>query len=141
MALVVYYSRRGHVEKIAKAYADKHCSELYRIEAKDNYSGIIGFLRAGRQAAKRIKAPIEPVTADLGSYDKVVVCGPVWAGNIASPIRTFLCDYGHKLNAVEYVLVSGSKAGTYQNLFEDMDELCGLKHLRAFTVSQGQELI
>ncbi len=140
MVLVAYYSRKGHVKKIAESYAGKNGYELYEIKDTVNRDGLFGFMRAGRQAMKKIATPIEPVAADLASYEKVVVCGPVWAGTFACPIRTFLQDYGSSINAVEYILVSGGKEGAYQGLFAEMDGICGKKHLRGQSLSQRQSL-
>ena len=73
----------------------------------------------------RIGMPIEKVHADISSYDKVVICSPIWVFALASPVREFCKIYSGKIKQASYVLVHHT-SGSYENAANEMDELLGL---------------
>ncbi len=139
MVLVAYYSRKGHVRAIAEDYAKRHNCQLLEIRDTINRKGILGFINAGRQSRKKIATPIEPIKIDVSSFEKVVVCTPVWAGGCACSIRTFLRDFGSQIKELDYIIVSGGKAA-HQSIIDDMDATAGKKHGSAITLSRGESL-
>lgn len=139
MVLVAFYSRKGHVKTAALAYAKKHDYELLEIKDTVNRNGFLGFINAGRQSQKKMATPIEPITQDLSAYEKVVLCTPIWAGNCACPIRTFLKENGSQIKDIDYVLMSGGKS-EHLMAIRDMDEAYGKKHTKAVTLVRGQSI-
>jgi menaquinone-dependent protoporphyrinogen IX oxidase len=140
MILIAYYSRKGHVKKMAETYATKYHFDILEIKDTVNRHGIFGFLKAGSQAAKKISTPIEQIQLDLTAYDKVILCSPVWAGNMACPIRTFLKEYGSQIKMVEFVLMSGGKGNDLADVFTEMDSISGLSSILNTRLSRGQDL-
>lgn len=139
MVLVAFYSRKGHVKAAALAYAQKHNYELLEIKDTVNRNGFFGFINAGRQSKNKMSTPIEPITVDLSAYEKVVLCTPIWAGNCACPIRTFLKDYGSQIKDIDYVLMSGGRS-EHQLAITDMDQTYGKTHSKAITLVRGQSI-
>ena len=89
--LVAYYSRSGKTKIVAKKIAEKLGADCEEIIDKTNYKGIFGFIKGGYTAAKHKSTNIEPLKHNPEQYDLVVLCSPMWAGNIA-PALVALCD-------------------------------------------------
>ncbi len=95
-ALVVYYSRTGYTLRVAEKMAAALGADLERIEDAASRRGVLGYLRCAREALRKRAAVIRPPAFDPAAYDLVVVGGPVWAGNVASPVRAYLqASKGH----------------------------------------------
>ena len=73
---VVYYSWKGHTEKVAAALAGMLDAELIRIEPVRD-CGVAG---KAMKAVFRMKSPIKPVKTDLTGVDTLVIASPVGPG-------------------------------------------------------------
>jgi len=85
-AAVVYYTRFGHNEVIAKTIADKLGAERFRIEIP----GRPGYPVMGFCSMFNVKMKIKPMRTDFSNFDLVVLCVPIWAWKPAPPARTFV---------------------------------------------------
>lgn len=87
-ALVIFYSYSGHAEKRAQELAAKESADTFEVKDQKKKPVKLKAYTAGCFAAMRMQSwPIEPVTADLTSYDKIIVVAPVWAGHPAPEIN------------------------------------------------------
>lgn len=83
---IVYFSWKGHTEKVAAALAKLLDAELVRIEPA---SGIhIG--REGFKAFLKMKSAIKPMATGLSGIDTLVVATPVWAGKVPGYVNEYL---------------------------------------------------
>ena len=138
--LVVYYSVSGNVRKAAESYVLRYGGDLLELKCLTNYSGFIGGIRGVISAITKGTPHNEPVTVDFENYDKIVVCGAVWGGSIASPVRAFLLEYGVRLKEVEYLISRGSAKNEYTEVFDEMDNLCKKKRTAAISLRQGETI-
>ena len=92
--LIVYYSLEGNTDFAAKRIAAQIGADLLRLEPLKAYpaSGFRKFFWGGKSAVMAEKPPLSPYAFDADAYDRVVFGFPVWAGNVAPPIRTFVRD-------------------------------------------------
>ncbi len=125
--LVVYFSRMGYTKKIALEEANKLGADLYEIKAKERTEGTLGFWWCGRFAMHRWAMPIEPISMDLSTYKKVIICSPIWVFALSSPVRRFCQMARGKIKDVGYILVHHTN-GTYENAAKEMDDLLGITH-------------
>ena len=112
--LIVYYSLEGNTEYAAKKIAAALKADILRIEPVKAYpaGGFRKFLYGGKSAVMAETPALQPCGFDAGSYDRVILGFPVWAGNVAPPIRTFIMDHdlrGKRIAA--FACESGSGAG------------------------------
>lgn len=101
---VVYFSRSGHSKNIAENIAKQLNCPLVQIQDGMNWSGIIGFIKAGRATVKNRPLNItlsEPIFDD----DPLIVVSPVWAGGVAQPVRVFLEK--RQTQPISLILTSG----------------------------------
>jgi len=90
---VFYYSRTGKTQVAAEALAEKISGELIQIKDLKNRKGIIGWLRAGRDARSNKTTQIEPSHFDTSNYDTLCFGTPVWAGKPTPAFNTMLKDF------------------------------------------------
>lgn len=91
--LIVYYSRTGTTEKLARALA----AELdARIEAIDcpsyavERAGWLGYLKAGWDSLKGRLPRVDLPDVTLTDYDLLLIGTPIWTSYPSVPMRAFL---------------------------------------------------
>ena len=125
-ALIVYFSRTGHTKKVGDELANALTGDVEEIVDTANRSGPVGWLMSGREGSGRKLAKIEPAKKDASQYDIVVIGTPIWAGNMSSPVRTYLTENKAKLKNVAYFCTAGSGTGS-EKTFAGMEEVVGKK--------------
>lgn len=108
--LVVSYSRTGLTAKVADAIAKELKCQHDEIRDAISRNGPLGFMRSGFEAATKVCPPIK-VKNDPAKYDLVVIGTPVWAGNMSSPVRTYLDDNNGRFKNVAFFCTSGDGKG------------------------------
>ena len=100
--LIVYYSRSGKSEIIAKDLQSKTGYDIDKIE----YSGKskISFLIAGFEAMLRKTVKIKNTIHAPGEYDRVIFITPIWAGRMSTPIRSYMVE--NRANIKSYSLIA-----------------------------------
>jgi flavodoxin len=83
---IVYYSWKGHTEKVATALAKLLDAELVRIEP-DRECRVV---REAMKAFLGMKSPIKPAKYDLSGVDTLIIASPVWAGKVPPYVNTYL---------------------------------------------------
>jgi flavodoxin len=104
---IVYFSWKGHTEKVATALANLLDAELVRIEQ-------VGDCHVGRDAMKAIfgmKSPIRPMKTDLTGVDTLVVASPVWAGKVPPYVNAYLASVEGGSGKSFHVLVEMGNRG------------------------------
>ena len=90
--LIVYYSQGGNTEYAARRIARALGADALRVEPEKAYpdKGFAKFFWGGKSAVMAETPRLQPYEARLSDYDRVIVGFPVWAGNMAPPIRSFV---------------------------------------------------
>ncbi len=89
--LVVYYSRSGHTESMARAIAKYFEADILRLETDAYTLDFKGWREAANDARKKKRAAaIRPATTDLSSYRLVLIGSPIWMFRPAPPLWTFV---------------------------------------------------
>ena len=93
-AVIVCYSLTGNtawaVRHIAKVL-DAGIVELRPCKAYPD-RGVKKFLWGGKSAMMGERPALEPYAFDAAQYDCVILAAPLWAGRIAPPLNSFLCE-------------------------------------------------
>lgn len=134
-ALVVYYSRTGHTKKVGDEIAKAIPGDVEELIDTANRSGPVGWLMSGREGAGKKLAKLQPVKKDPANYDIVVIGTPIWAGNMSSPVRTYLTENKAKFKNVAFFCTEGSKGA--ENAFADMGEIAGKKPKATLTITMA----
>jgi flavodoxin len=130
--LVVFYSRTGNTSLIAHKIAGLLGAATDRIMSQTDYSGRWGFARGVLHSLTDTKIGIEEASISPANYDLVVVGGPVWAGRVACPVRSYLRRHRSELQEVAFFVTCGGSAG---NSLSQMEALYGEHPLATLSLS------
>lgn len=120
--LVAYYSMTGHTRRIANEVSDVTGAELEEIREPRPRHGFTGVVRALFDGVARRTPPILGAGHDPADYDLLVIGGPVWAGRMAAPVRTFAKRYGASAPHVAFFCTEGGRGA--ESAFADLEKLC-----------------
>lgn len=107
--LVVYYSRKGYTEKIALEKAKELGADSLAIDTIENVAGYNGFSNCIKTLFAKEDMVIFPYDTDVASYDKVIICAPIWFSKLCAPMQTFIKKERHNIKKAEYIFVHALK--------------------------------
>ena len=89
---IVYYSMSGNTALIASKLAEKLSADLIEIKpvTANPDKGIKKFLWGGKSAVMAETPKLIQYTFNSDRYDQIIFGFPVWASNMAPPIRSFI---------------------------------------------------
>jgi flavodoxin len=105
--LVVYYSLAGNTARVARDLAARLDADVESIEDKRPRTGFVGHVLAACDAVRKASAPIAPIKRDPAEYALTIVGTPVWVGQMAPAVRSYLQQVSGKLGPVAFFNTSG----------------------------------
>lgn len=88
--LVIYYSRNGHTESMAREIARKYQADIVKISSEIYPQDLNGLQKALLDANhKKMIVHVTPETVDLSHYQVIFLGSPIWAKRPAPPLWTF----------------------------------------------------
>lgn len=114
--LVIYYSRTGNTDTVAKEISKAINGDIKKIELNNNK---INFFWAGFTASTGKKAKIKTIDLNLKDYDNIFIGSPIWAGKSSTPINTLLdkADFSGKK---VYVFITQADTKTPSSVYESI---------------------
>ena len=105
--LVLFYSFSGKTKAIASSKAQELDADVVEVKEVKHRNAFQAYTVGCYQAMKQKKPGIQPLGADLGAYEKIVVAMPIWAGSPAPAFNSVvgLLPPGQQL---ALIMVSGS---------------------------------
>lgn len=135
--LVVYYTRTGNTERVAKDLATRLRADIERIEDKANRGGFLGYIGAVRDSVRNAAADISQPQKDPADYAITVVGTPVWGWRMTPAAREYLKRTAGRARALAFFTTSGNTdAG---KIVPAMEAIVGRKAI-AFTGINETEL-
>ncbi len=122
-ALVVYFSRTGNTKKVGEEIARELQCDSEELADTVDRSGLIGWLKSGREGMSKALTKLKPIRKDPAGYDLVIVGTPIWARDVSSPVRTYLAENKDKLKKVAFFCTEGNQGD--EAAFKSMAEQCG----------------
>ena len=135
-SLIVYYSRSGHTRKVAEDLAARLGCDVEEIREARNRRGVFGYFRSGREAFREQMAEIEQCSRDPAAYDLVILGTPVWAGNLSSPLRSYVSRFRGQFRDVAFFCTQGGRGSA--KVFSRLQALTGKAPLATLVVRQGE---
>jgi len=101
--LIVYYSHTANNEKLAHELQQKLNCDILKIEElkKRTMLTIMLDLMFSRHPAIKTNAHV------LTGYEHIIFIAPIWAGQIASPLKTFLANEKSGIKSYSFITVCG----------------------------------
>ena len=134
--LVVYFSRTGHTRKIALELAASLDADVERIEEPRSRSGFFGYWRSGREGYRKLTTIIEPLQKQPSDYDLVLLGTPIWAGNVSSPVRTYIVGNAGSFRRVAFFCTHGGTSAS--KVMAELGELCGTAPVATLAVTERE---
>ncbi len=122
--LVIYYSKTGNTQLVAKELAHDLTADLEELTEIHPKEGIIGMIIAGKDAALQKSTPINDLKHLVTDYDLVIIGTPIWAWTMANPIRCFLEQHRQNLKKIAFFATMGGNGD--KRTFLHMEKLSGL---------------
>ncbi|KAH0789925.1 flavodoxin [Histomonas meleagridis] len=91
--LVVYYSRTGHVKKMAEIIQKETNGDIFEVKTADDNNYSDSYLVACFQAGKHLLSGFLPKLTeniDISKYKTIYIGTPVWWYTISRPMASFL---------------------------------------------------
>lgn len=125
-SLVVYYSLEGNTKWAAEQIASGIGGDILALIPKRAYPdrGFRKYFWGGKSAVFQESPELEPYSADLARYERVVLATPIWAGTFAPPLRTFIRS--EHLSGKRLALAACSGGGSPDKAFSQMKQLLGV---------------
>ena len=142
--LLVYYSRAGHVRRLGQAIAQElersgiACDQEEILDVRPR-NGLLGYIRSVWDSVFQLRTETQAASSrgfrDPSLYEMVLVGSPVWAGNLATPVGSYLSDTRGKISDFGFFLsYGGSGPG---KTFERMEYLCGVGPVDRLAIREG----
>ncbi len=120
--LIVYYSFTHNNELLARAIHERLDCDIHRIEEATKRTGLKMLLELTFNRKPRIKPHGIPVS----SYDRFIFVAPVWAGKIATPLKSFLLQEKTHIHRYSFItLCGGGGSPQKEKLASGLGELLG----------------
>jgi len=118
-AAVLYYSRTGKTAIAAEALAKKIDGDLVEIKDLKSRKGIIGWLRAGKDAGGGKTTQIEPSYFDTSNYDIICFGTPVWNFKPTPAVNTMIENFDIAGKDIILFVTHGSNLGKTMKIMSD----------------------
>ena len=133
--LVVYYSWTGNTAKIANLIAETLSADIERINDVIPRGGPFAFLAAVVASLLNKSPQISQPTKSVADYDVVILGCPVWASNMATPMRTYIMRENPGIKKVALFCTFGGSGG--KAALARMAALCGRTSSADLTVDRS----
>ncbi len=112
-SIVYYYSGKGNNAFLAHKIAERLLCPIEKIQPVINSFPL--FMMGVNPGIKSLKHKIP-------EYDRIILCGPIWAGRLIPPLKAFLKSYRRHITSLVFVTCCGTS-------FEQKDEKFGHEHV------------
>lgn len=121
--VIVYYSFTHNNEKLARLLGDKLQCEKLRIETVKRRTGFSVFL----DIIFRRTPAVKTLAKSLAAYDHVTFVSPIWAGKIATPMKSLLLKERGMVSHYSFISLCGGAPGQRERVEQELISLLGKK--------------
>jgi flavodoxin len=135
--LVVYYSNTGNNKYLAGKIASTLKSDIEAIRPRLNFFPFLVLFSLAKASLG-----IKTLRHKLNEYDRIIVCSPIWMGQLISPLRDFINKYRKNIKHFYFATCCGSSDANkdvkfgHGLVFNKVKNLLGDKciHCQAFPI-------
>ncbi|ELR71899.1 hypothetical protein C900_02138 [Fulvivirga imtechensis AK7] len=117
--LIIYYSFTSNNELLARDIQEKLDCDMARIEEEKKRTGFTIFMDIFFKRKPRIKQ----LHVFLNDYDNFIFIAPIWAGKIASPLRSFLVLEKDNISRYSFITICGGVPGQKEKITGELTKL------------------
>ena len=133
---IVYYSMGGNTAMTAGKLAEALSADLIGIRPCRAYpdKGFRMFLWGGKSAVMAEAPALESYTFRADQYDRIILGFPVWASNMAPPIRTFIQENRSALKEKKIAVFACQSGSGGEKAIRKLKDLLGKDSLSAVMI-------
>ena len=133
---IVYYSMSGNTAAAARKVAESIRADLIEIKPEKAFpdKGIKKFFWGGKSAVMAETPELMPYTFDPDRYDQLVIGFPVWAFNVAPPVRTFVAENKEAVRNLKIAAFACQGGSGAEKAFKKLLDCLGLDSFSATMV-------
>lgn len=130
-SIIVYYSLEGNTDYAAKRIAQLMGAELLRLETVKNYpqGRVSKYIFGGKSVVFGDVPKLQPYQFSAEDYDLIILGTPIWAGNFAPPLRTFMQE--NTIGQKEVALFACCGGGSADKTFRSLTQALGINGTKA----------
>lgn len=131
--LIIYYSYTNNVERIVNELRTQIEADVIEVEpaekgldyAANNYAIGSAQIAAIREIPDDAASypTIDPVNIDMSQYSTIIIGAPLWWGNMAAPLQTFLFQHGKDMAGKNIGLIVSSASSGISGVESDAKRL------------------
>ena len=131
--LIVYYSMGGNTAYAARRIAQALGADTLSLTPEKAYpsSGFRKFFWGGKSAVMAETPALLPYSFDPAAYERLIFGFPVWAGNMAPPLRTFIEDNKEALEGKRFAGAVCFMGSGGQRALKKLKKALGIENLAA----------
>ncbi len=133
--LVISYSRSGTTSRLASRIAADLSADRCEIIDVRPRDGLVGYMQSALESVAK-GLPSIRVDVDPAAYELVVAGTPVWAGSMASPMRSFLTRHAGRIRRLACFCTMGGRGGA--ETLHEMQAIVGETRALMFSVTAGE---
>ena len=118
---VISYSFTGNNDSLAKAIAAELEAEHIKVSEPKKRT----MFKIALDILFNRTPSVSPKPEDVLNSDLIILIGPVWMGQVATPLRSYLKQLKSKTCKYAYVSISGGAEGGNINLKSDLNKRVG----------------
>ena len=134
--LVVYYSRTGTTERVARRLARELRASLLPITEKRSRLGFFGYQRSALEAVLGRSPRIHATRLDPADFDRVVIGTPIWAWHLSSPVRAFARRHARDIRRAAYFCTMGGSGA--EAAFQELEQILGAKPEAVMALTEAE---
>ncbi len=134
--LVVYCSRTGNTERVARRIAAQCGADIEEIKDTVGRSGPLGYLRSALEALLGHEPRIRRTHYAPKLYDVVIVGTPIWFWNMSSPVRRYVHEHRDELRQVAFFCTFGGSG--QEKVLNELALLCGKTPVATLALTERQ---
>ncbi|MFZ6002237.1 MAG: flavodoxin family protein [Bacteroidota bacterium] len=134
--LIVCYSLTANNLTLAAALQKRLDADLLRLETTRPLTRFSIYMAMLFNRLPKLK----PYSVNISQYNRVILIAPVWGGQIAKPLKSFLTAERSNLESYSYITVCGGLAGQRANLERELAQ-CAKKEPDCVTELWVSDLI
>ncbi|MDD2822563.1 MAG: NAD(P)H-dependent oxidoreductase [Candidatus Daviesbacteria bacterium] len=124
---VISYSLTGNNEALASSIANEFSAEHIKITESKPRTIITIILDILFNRTPQVSPRADIIVDKVKDNDLVLFIGPVWMGQIATPLRAYLEHLKTKFNQYAFISISGGAAGPNPKLADELKKRVGKK--------------
>jgi flavodoxin len=100
--LIVYYSRSGNNRFLAEKLAKDISADIQSLRPRVNAFALLAIASLTHLSLGNRK-----LKTNIADYDAVIMCGPIWMGQLISPLRDFLNKHRKHIKKLYFMTCCG----------------------------------